>query len=99
MNTDSNPTQAATTRAALDTDIVDDEQPTHETLRRGTHPFDPISAVLGILACLAGALTITGTLDPFGADDAGVWVAAAVATIGIAMLPWGLRSRLTPTRN
>ncbi len=55
------------------------------------HRFDPVSASLGIAACLAGAVTITGVTDPLGARDAGVGVAAAALVIGLVMLPWGRR--------
>ena len=61
--------------------------------RSEAHPFDAISAVLGILACLAGLLVVTASADIFAADDAGVWVAAAAIAIGTALLPWGRRAR------
>ena len=63
------------------------DQPTSSSRRR-THHVDPVSAVLGIIACVAGAVTIAGAADPFGTDATGVWIAATIAAIGIALLPW-----------
>jgi len=55
------------------------------------HPFDPVSAVFGILGILAGLLVAvghTGDLDRTGSW----WLAVAAALAGLAILPWRRRS-------
>jgi hypothetical protein len=51
------------------------------------HPFDPVSAVLGILAVTFGLLV---ALDEFGdgGGNAGWWIAVAAVVVGVALLPW-----------
>jgi hypothetical protein len=54
------------------------------------HPFDPISAVFGVLAVALGILVATRSLGGF--DTAGGWwLAAAAAVVGVALIPWNLR--------
>ena len=51
------------------------------------HPFDPVSAVLGVLAVALGVLVATRSLGGF--DTAGGWwLAAAAAALGVAIIPW-----------
>ena len=51
------------------------------------HPFDPVSAVLGVLAVALGVLVLSGELADFDTD--GVWwVAVAALVIGVAIIPW-----------
>jgi hypothetical protein len=51
------------------------------------HPFDPISAALGILAVTAGLLVALGEVADV--DTGGPWWAAAAAgLIGLAIIPW-----------
>ncbi|NND75201.1 MAG: hypothetical protein HKN44_09365 [Ilumatobacter sp.] len=57
------------------------------------HPFDVMSALLGVLAIAAGAITISGAIDPFDGADVGVWVTLAGLAVGLLMLPWGRWSR------
>ena len=54
------------------------------------HPFDPVSAVLGILTITAGLLVALGG---FGDLDSGApwWLAAAAALAGLAIIPWRRR--------
>jgi len=53
------------------------------------HPFDPVSAVLGVLAIALGILVATRSLGGF--DTAGGWwLAAAAAAVGVAIIPWSL---------
>ena len=53
------------------------------------HPFDPVSAVLGVLAVALGVLVATRSLGGF--DTAGGWwLAAAAAAVGVAIIPWNL---------
>ena len=54
------------------------------------HPFDPVSAVFGVLAVALGVLVATRSLGGF--DTAGGWwLAAAAAVVGVALIPWNLR--------
>jgi hypothetical protein len=54
------------------------------------HPFDPVSAVFGVLAVALGILVATRSLGGF--DTAGGWwLAAAAAVVGVALIPWNLR--------
>ena len=51
------------------------------------HQFDPISAVLGVLAVVLGLLVLTGELAAFDSD--GVWwIAVAGVIVGLAIIPW-----------
>ena len=51
------------------------------------HPFDPVSAALGVLAVLAGLLVALG--DAADLDASGPWwLAAAAVVIGLAVIPW-----------
>jgi len=54
------------------------------------HRFDPISAVLGIVAIVIGVLVMLGDTDPF-ASGLGPWITIGALAIGIALLPWGRR--------
>ena len=55
------------------------------------HPFDPVSAVLGVLAIVAGLLVAVGEAADF--DTSGPWwVAAAAVLIGLALIPWRRRT-------
>lgn len=74
------------------TDGESEAATTSRPTRPGAHPFDPISAVFGLLACLSGALVVTGTVDPLDAEGAGLWFAGAAISIGIALLPWGRKA-------
>jgi hypothetical protein len=58
------------------------------------HPFDPVSAVLGILAVAAGLLVTLG--EPTDLDSRGPWwLAGAAVLVGVAIIPW--RRRVKPT--
>jgi len=55
------------------------------------HPFDPVSAVLGILAVAVGLLVALGELVDL--DAAGPWwVAVAAVLVGAAIIPWRRRA-------
>ena len=51
------------------------------------HRFDPVSAVLGVLAVALGVLVLTGELDAFDTEG-GWWLALAAVVIGLAIIPW-----------
>jgi hypothetical protein len=51
------------------------------------HRFDPVSAVLGVLAVALGILVLTGELDSFDTEGAW-WLALAAIVIGLAIIPW-----------
>lgn len=94
MNTDQFTTIEESERSE-DSDVAlsptDDSAFAERPAPRSGRPFDPISAVFGLLACFAGAVVATGLVDPIGADDAGTWIAAAVIALGVVLLPWGAR--------
>lgn len=50
------------------------------------HPFHPMSAALGLALVALGVVVVFG-LEQIG-DDTIVWVAAAAALLGAAMIPW-----------
>ena len=51
------------------------------------HPFDPISAVLGILAVTTGLFVLLGA--PVDVDNhGGGWIAVLIGLIGLAIIPW-----------
>ena len=55
------------------------------------HPFDPVSAVLGILAVAVGLLVALGELVDL--DAAGPWwLAVAAGLVGAAIIPWRRRA-------
>lgn len=56
------------------------------------HRFDPLSAVLGIVAIVTGALVMLGDTNPLSSNF-GPWIAIGALAIGIALLPWGRRRR------
>jgi len=51
------------------------------------HPFDPVSAVLGILTVTFGVVVMTGEAPGFDAGG-GWWIAVAALLVGVAILPW-----------
>jgi hypothetical protein len=59
------------------------------------HSFDPLSAVLGVLAVALGVLVVTGQLAAFDTDGAW-WVALAALVIGVAIIPWRHRTADEP---
>ena len=52
------------------------------------HPFDRLSAILGVAAIVAAVLVGSGQLAELNSNGLGVVLAAAVLLIGIAALPW-----------
>lgn len=60
-----------------------------------SHRFDPVSAVLGLIALVAGVLTIAGSTVPFD-GDVGPWLAVVALAFGVLVLPWGLRGQSRP---
>jgi hypothetical protein len=59
------------------------------------HRFDPISAVLGVVAVIIGAVVMLGATDPLS-TDLGPWIAVGALALGIALLPWGRRRPAPP---
>lgn len=55
-----------------------------------SHRFDPVSAILALVALLAGILVIGGSTVPFDADI-GPWLAIVALAFGLLLLPWGVR--------
>jgi hypothetical protein len=60
------------------------------------HPFDPVSAVLGILTILGGLLVVLG--EAADVDTTGSWWFTAAAILaGLAIIPWRRRpTSITP---
>lgn len=54
-----------------------------------SHPFDPVSAVLALIALVAGILVIAGSTLPFEAN-VGPWLAAVALVFGVFLLPWSI---------
>ena len=58
------------------------------------HPFDPVSAALGILAVTAALLVACNEVAHL--DTRGPWwLAAAAVLVGLAIIPWRRRGRPT----
>jgi hypothetical protein len=55
------------------------------------HPFDPVSAALGVLTVGLGGLVATRSLGDFDVNG-GWWLAAAAVVVGLAIIPWRRRS-------
>jgi len=55
------------------------------------HPIDPFSAALGVLAVVLGILVATRSLGGFDSSG-GWWLAGAAVVVGVALLPWNVRS-------
>ena len=55
-----------------------------------SHRFDPISAVLGLIALVASIIVVAGQTVPFDAD-LGPWLAVVALAFGLVLLPWGMR--------
>ena len=54
------------------------------------HPFDPVSALLGVLAVVAGLLVALG--EAADLETSGPWwLAAAAVLVGLALIPWRRR--------
>ena len=51
------------------------------------HVFDPVSAVLGVLAVVAGLLVAVGQAVDLDINTAWL-IAAAAILIGVAIIPW-----------
>jgi hypothetical protein len=62
------------------------------------HRFDPLSAVLGIVAIVTGVLVVLGDTNPLSSDF-GPWIAIGALAIGIALLPWRRRQRDPSTQD
>ena len=51
------------------------------------HPFDPVSAALGIFALVAGLFVMLG--EAADVDARGPWwIAGAAVLVGLAIIPW-----------
>jgi hypothetical protein len=51
------------------------------------HPFDPLSAVLGVLAVAAGVAVMVGGAATFEAGG-GWWLAITALVVGVVLVPW-----------
>ena len=63
-----------------------------------SHPFDPVSAVLALIALVAGILVVNGATVPLEGDVA-PWFAVIALIFGLLLLPWTMfrrRSRPAP---
>ena len=63
-----------------------------------SHPFDPVSAVLALIALVAGILVVNGATVPLEGDVA-PWFAVITLIFGLLLLPWKMfrrRSRPVP---
>jgi hypothetical protein len=54
-----------------------------------SHPFDAVSAALGLIAAAIGALVAFGGTDSI---DTGWWLAVGALVLGVGIVPW-TRSR------
>ena len=61
------------------------------------HRFDPLSAVLGIVAIITGILVMLGDTDPLS-TNLGPWITLGALAIGVALLPWN-RHRNSSTQD
>ena len=50
-----------------------------------SHPFDPVSAALGLVAGAIGALVALGGTDSI---DTGWWIALGALVLGLGLVPW-----------
>ena len=51
------------------------------------HPFDVVSAAVGVLVVALGIVVMTGEIGAFDADG-GWWIALAAVVVGVAIIPW-----------
>ena len=58
------------------------------------HPFEPLSAALGIIAMAIGLAVITGSIDNISSNG-GAWLAVAALVLGLGLIPRAQR-RITP---
>ena len=75
-------------RAELAAD-VDRDRRTDDTRRMtmDRHPFDPISAALGVVTIVVGVLVMTDAIDLVDGDG-GWWFAVAALVVGLGLIPW-----------
>ena len=59
-----------------------------------SHPFDPVSAALGLIAGAIGAVVALGGTDSI---DTGWWLALGALVLGLGLVPW-TRGRQAPRR-
>lgn len=50
-----------------------------------SHPFDAISAALGLVACAIGVLVAFDVTDSI---DTGWWLALGALVVGLGLVPW-----------
>jgi hypothetical protein len=50
-----------------------------------SHPFDPVSAALGLIVAATGAVV---AVDGTDAIDTGWWLALGALVLGLGMIPW-----------
>ena len=53
-----------------------------------SHRFDPVSAILGVVAALAAVLVMLGDPAPLDGADVGIWLAIGLVLAGAALFPW-----------
>ena len=58
------------------------------------HPFEPLSAALGIIAIAIGLAVMTGSTDDI-ASNGGAWLAVPALVLGLGLIPRAQR-RITP---
>ena len=58
---------------------------------RGSHPIDPLSAVLGVVTITVGILVMTDTWHRID-DDGGWWFAVGALVVGLGLIPWNRAS-------
>ena len=58
------------------------------------HPFEPLSAALGIIAIAIGLAVMTDSTDDI-ASNGGAWLAIAALVLGLGLIPRAQR-RITP---
>ncbi len=58
------------------------------------HPFEPLSAALGIIVIAIGLAVMTGSIDTISSNG-GAWLAVAALVLGLGLIPRAPR-RITP---
>ena len=75
-------------------DAADHDAADHQSARRLTpmarHPFDFLSAALGVVAVGLGVLVSTASIDRVD-TDLGWWFALAALVLGLGLIPWNRR--------
>ncbi len=70
---------------AADDDTRSPDDPHHRRLTMRSHPFDAVSAALGLIVVAIGAVV---AFDGTDAIDTGWWLALGALVLGLGLIPW-----------